>query len=291
MPKRMIDFDAMWASDKLAACEESCRVEYAWLYGIADANGSFELTNLRTIWGRISAIRPKFAIKRLESVLGEFHSNGLLFIWDHDGKKYGHWTGSDRPGRLPKQSHRGRYEIHAPQVPQNQLDAYIAGVISRHKRESTPGIASKNAQGVGVGVGVGVGAGTGEGEGGGDKPTPAPTARAGDNRFCECKEFAFKSFEQSRKQKPTWSTADYTTLTHLITRNPGISSLEFERRWQNYMASTDHFIVAQGGSLKFFCSRFDSFSAGPLTDKKANGGKLSGRELTEANLRATGFIP
>ncbi len=52
MPKRLIDFEAMWASDKLAACAEWAQVEYAWVYGLADANGSFELTNVRVIWGR-----------------------------------------------------------------------------------------------------------------------------------------------------------------------------------------------------------------------------------------------
>ncbi len=37
MPKRVIDFDAMWASDKLAACADWAQAEYAWLYGLADA--------------------------------------------------------------------------------------------------------------------------------------------------------------------------------------------------------------------------------------------------------------
>ena len=55
MPKRVIDFDALWASDKLAACARWAQAEYAWLYGLADASGSFELTNLRVIWGRAAA--------------------------------------------------------------------------------------------------------------------------------------------------------------------------------------------------------------------------------------------
>ena len=39
MPKRVIDFDALWASDKLASCAEWAQSEYAWLYGLADASG------------------------------------------------------------------------------------------------------------------------------------------------------------------------------------------------------------------------------------------------------------
>lgn len=31
MPKRVIDFDALWASDKLASCAEWAQSEYAWL--------------------------------------------------------------------------------------------------------------------------------------------------------------------------------------------------------------------------------------------------------------------
>src|SRR4029077_1650008 len=45
MPKRVLDFDAMWGSDKLAACAPWAQAEYAWLYGLADASGCFEVTN------------------------------------------------------------------------------------------------------------------------------------------------------------------------------------------------------------------------------------------------------
>src|SRR5579864_1929269 len=64
MPKRVIDFDAMWGSDKLAACAEWAQAEYAWLYGLADASGCFELTNLRVIWGRVAAIRRNLSLNR-----------------------------------------------------------------------------------------------------------------------------------------------------------------------------------------------------------------------------------
>jgi hypothetical protein len=126
MPKRVIDFDAMWASDKLAACAEWAQTEYAWLYGLADCAGCFELTNLRVIWGRVSAIRRNFSLERLEQVFDEFHARGLLFIWTECGKRYGHWTGSDVPGRLPPPSWRNRLERLAPPVPREQLAEYVA---------------------------------------------------------------------------------------------------------------------------------------------------------------------
>ena len=126
MPKRVLDFDALWGSDKLAACADEAQAEYAWLYGLADASGCFELTNLRVIWGRVAAIRKNFSIERLEFVFGEFQAKGLLFVWEQDGKRYGHWTGSDVPGRLPAPSWRMRLERFAPPVPKEKLAEYMA---------------------------------------------------------------------------------------------------------------------------------------------------------------------
>lgn len=126
MPKRVIDFDAMWGSDKLSACAEWAQTEYAWLYGLADASGCFELTNLRVIWGRVAAIRRNLTIERLEQVFNEFQDKGLLFVWEHEGKRYGHWTGSDVPGRLPPPSWRMRLERFAPPLPKQRLAEYAS---------------------------------------------------------------------------------------------------------------------------------------------------------------------
>ena len=125
MPKRVIDFDAMWGSDKLASCASWAQAEYAWLYGLADACGCFEITNLRVIWGRVAAIRGNLTLERLQQVFDEFQDKGLLFVWECDGKRYAHWTGSDVPGRLPAPSWRMRLERFAPPVPKAQLEAYM----------------------------------------------------------------------------------------------------------------------------------------------------------------------
>ena len=137
MPKRVIDFDAMWGSDKLASCAAWAQAEYAWLYGLADACGCFELTNLRVIWGRVAAIRGDLTIERLEKVFTEFQDKGLLFVWEQDGKRYAHWTGSDVPGRLPAPSWRMRLERFAPPVPKQKLAEYVARFA--RGRAATPG--------------------------------------------------------------------------------------------------------------------------------------------------------
>jgi hypothetical protein len=131
MPKRVIDFDALWASDKIADCPAWAQSEYAWLYGLADASGSFELTNLRVIWGRVAAVRKDLTLERLEQIFQEFMARGLLFTWEAGGKRYGHWTGSDVPGRLPPPSWRARLERLAPPLPRAELAAYMSRFASR----------------------------------------------------------------------------------------------------------------------------------------------------------------
>jgi hypothetical protein len=131
MPKRVIDFDAMWGSDKLASCAEWAQAEYAWLYGLADASGCFELTNLRVIWGRVAAIRRNLSLERLEQIFCEFQDKGLLFVWEENGKRYGHWTGSDVPGRLPAPSWRVRLERLAPPVPKQRLAEFMSRFSQR----------------------------------------------------------------------------------------------------------------------------------------------------------------
>ena len=130
MPKRVIDFDAVWASDKLANCAPWARAEYTWIYGLADSNGSFELTNLRVIFGRAYAIRDDVTIQHLSRAFEEFRGKGLLFVWEENGKKYGHWTGSDVPGRLPPPSWRARLERLAPPVPEAALAHYLSAFSS-----------------------------------------------------------------------------------------------------------------------------------------------------------------
>src|SRR6202035_3303455 len=131
MPKRVLDFDALWASDKLAACAEWAQSEYAWLYGLADASGRFGINHMRVVLGRVAAIRKNLALERLQEIFDEFIARGLLFTWEENGKRYGHWTGSDVPGRLPAPSWRARLERLAPPVPEAELAAYCAHFASR----------------------------------------------------------------------------------------------------------------------------------------------------------------
>lgn len=78
------------------------------------------------IWGRVAAVRANLTIERLEQIFLEFQDKGLLFVWEHEGKRYAHWTGSDVPGRLPPPSWRMRLEKFAPPVPKQRLAEYMS---------------------------------------------------------------------------------------------------------------------------------------------------------------------
>jgi hypothetical protein len=138
MPRRVLDGDAMWASTKLSELPEGMIPEYAWFFPLADANGSFEITNLRIIWGKVAAIRPNLTLEYVNEIVHAFHERGLLFTWEKDGKRYAHWVGSDQPGRLPAPARRTkRYgPIFAPPVPVSELREYLARLRSEKLRSA-----------------------------------------------------------------------------------------------------------------------------------------------------------
>lgn len=179
MPSRVIDGDKMHQSDKIAALPGWAQPEYAWIYPLADANGVFELTNLRAVHARAYAIRSRFSFAKFTKLIQLFNKSvGLLFIWEANGKRYGYWTGAERRGRLPSLSTRARYNPIGILPPADQLRAYYKrfGIrtdaqVTNHSRLNHDAIVT----GVGVGVGVGLGVGKGE-ETEKSKPSCSPSA-------------------------------------------------------------------------------------------------------------------
>lgn len=176
MPKRIIDYEAIYTSTRLFDCPEEIRVEYLWIYGLADGSGSFEMTNLRVIHQKLSTIRPHFTLKRLATCLAAFEKAGLLFVWYYSGKKWAHWVGSTKKGRLPPPSEKSRHYLVCPQPPKQELDAYN----SRFTRDPIPdsirdSIRDKEVE---VEVEVDLGSGIGRGIGGGAASSPLPSVEA-----------------------------------------------------------------------------------------------------------------
>src|SRR4051812_37229114 len=105
MPKRIVDGDALWRSDKLGCVEPAwMRAELANLIPLALANGSFEC-NPRLVWSRVYVCnRPEITLEQVEQLLSELERAGILIRWNQGNKTWGYWVGIDKPGRLPATS-------------------------------------------------------------------------------------------------------------------------------------------------------------------------------------------
>lgn len=133
MPKRVLDGEGLWRSDKLALVEPpGRRAEYANLIPLALANGVFE-ANPRRIWSAVYAYnRPDISPEEVEQILDEFERVKLLFRW-HDpstGKVWGYWVGIEKPGRLPGKSRWGKNEAVGPHPPSERLLEFVGGATA-----------------------------------------------------------------------------------------------------------------------------------------------------------------
>ena len=192
MPARILHGEAMWGSHKLANVEPPwVRPEYAWLYPLAGSNSVFEL-DARAIWARCYAFnRPERPIEEVKTILAAFERAKLLFTWEQNGKRWGYWTGSEKPGRRPRPSwierDRDKGKL-GPDPPGDQLRRFLAEEPQRLTRDQratdTPEACSLHASSVpGSGSGSGSGFGCGLGSGGASHPQiegashiPAPVA-------------------------------------------------------------------------------------------------------------------
>jgi len=118
----------------------------------------------------------------------------------------------------------------------------------------------------------------------------AKTAPLVDSRRQPFIEFAYKSFELHFGQKPSWQPKDWKQLKNLLAATSA-SLDELQARWRHFLASTEEFTLKKGGSLAHFCTNFDAFINGPLVApaKGTGHGKLTGDDLTRANLKAAGY--
>jgi len=105
------------------------------------------------------------------------------------------------------------------------------------------------------------------------------------------RDFAFKSFEGKFGQKPAWAKKDFVQLADLFKRRPELTLEEFSRRWNAYLDSTEGFICRQGWSLAYFCSKFDSFIAGPIHDRGAAPKKSAAAQAREDERKRNEVTP
>jgi hypothetical protein len=111
---------------------------------------------------------------------------------------------------------------------------------------------------------------------------PAPPA---DPRFQAFLGFAFKAFEQKHGQKPTWAGRDFKALYIMLTSNKELEPAELEKRFRNYLGSTEPFTQKHGDALWYFCAHADSFLAGPIMAVQRRG--TNGKPSTSDNIETT----
>jgi hypothetical protein len=121
------------------------------------------------------------------------------------------------------------------------------------------------------------------------KPAPKPAAPSGDPRFQPFLAFAVGAFEQKHGQKPTWTGKDFKALSTMLASNRSLDADELQRRFRNYISSTETFTQKQGDSLAYFCARIDSFLAGPMLAVQGRG-TANGNAKPSANDAAASFV-
>jgi hypothetical protein len=175
MPKRVVDGESLWTSDKLSQVEpESFRAEYANLLPLATGNGTFECEP-KKVWRQVySYNRPSVTLDHVVAILDAFERAKLLFRWQAaNGKWWGFWVGIDKPGRLPPAS-RTNHEKRGPTVPFDKLTNFLtteSSKLSGNEINGFPTVASgyplasdwltSGCQGNGTGKGRGIGSGGG----------------------------------------------------------------------------------------------------------------------------------
>jgi hypothetical protein len=187
MPKRIVDGEGIWRSDKLQRLVARWRPEYANLVPLALANGTFE-ANPRRIWAQVySYNRPDMTAENVSAILDALEYSKLLFRWTDQpsGKVWGYWVGIDKPGRLPGKSRRGKNEAVGPDPPFEELRSFLDSNGIHSETNGIHSAANGNEKLLGSGFGFGSGSGfgigreseTSEAKGASDPPSFAPRSK------------------------------------------------------------------------------------------------------------------
>lgn len=117
MPKRVVDGEALWLSEKVKSLPPQYRMHYANWIPLAEANGVFE-ANPERIQARLYAfLMPNITIRQVKNILSLMIAAGLVQVWEEGGKTWGYFIGIEKAGRLPSLKHLDRYSSLPPAPP------------------------------------------------------------------------------------------------------------------------------------------------------------------------------
>jgi hypothetical protein len=105
------------------------------------------------------------------------------------------------------------------------------------------------------------------------KNLAAKIAPPADPRFGIFRDIAYEAYRAKHGQPPTWNGKDWASLKRFLAAQPQVTLEEFERRFGNYMQSTEQFTRSHGDSLAYFVAAFDRFLDGPVLERAFAGGK------------------
>jgi hypothetical protein len=101
MPKRVVDGEALWLSDKIKRLPAEYRLHYANWLPLAEANGVFE-ANAERIHARVySFMLPSMSPRKVQAIMTAMIEVGLLRVWEENDKTWGYFIGIEKKGRLP----------------------------------------------------------------------------------------------------------------------------------------------------------------------------------------------
>jgi hypothetical protein len=142
MPKRLIDGEALWRSNKMLKVKHEYRGEYANIIPLAEADGTFQ-ADARKVWAEVySYNRSSWSIDLVEDMLQSFEDAGMLVRkQDEKGITWGRFVGIET--RLPPESHRERYKQGNTNIFNNVANVRIQSGLTPDKGE-----------GFGIGLGL-----------------------------------------------------------------------------------------------------------------------------------------
>lgn len=153
MPKRIIDGERTWRSQKLRRVQpESYRAEYLWLFALANDVASFECDPEIIHAMCYAAVRPSVMVEDVKLILAEFERVKLLYRWKIGDQIWGYWTGTEKPGLLPPPSQR----YNKGPVPESKdLEVFLGGAYPKASEtlEAPYSLVKKPLTGFGFGSG------------------------------------------------------------------------------------------------------------------------------------------
>jgi|SRR5271157_2971367 len=95
MPKRIIDGDKLYTSDKITKVSKKYRAEYAWIIGMGLANGVCEASPKLVHHIAYSYNREDITVEDVARMLDEFEAAEMLVRYEVNGKTWMYFVGCE----------------------------------------------------------------------------------------------------------------------------------------------------------------------------------------------------